>query len=202
MDPVTGTVPGDLVSITSIGKNTFIYRSMGKAPGNSWVGLIDREGVLGPLGTDLGAVESQSEADNKLMGWKWTNGDAHTDDGIPATRETTNNLSDSNPAHAAADKDGDGLTNIQEYAAGTNPGDASSVFRITSVARTSGGTQVTLPTKAGHSYKLYASGDLMTSWTEVGLALPSANGSTSWTVPTPAGAAGRYFFRVAAEPCN
>ncbi len=71
VDPVTQSVPGDLVSITSLGKNTFIYRSVGRVPGDTWIGLTDREGVA------TGAFESQGEPDNRAAGWAWTNGDPY-----------------------------------------------------------------------------------------------------------------------------
>ncbi|HEX2746969.1 MAG TPA: hypothetical protein VHM91_03135 [Verrucomicrobiales bacterium] len=71
-DPVIHAYPGNLVSVTSIGKNRFLYRSVGKVPGDSWIGLTDREGAA------PGAFESQGQPNNRLDGWHWTNGDAHT----------------------------------------------------------------------------------------------------------------------------
>lgn len=124
------------------------------------------------------------------------------DDGIPGTWEAANGLSDANAADAALDTDGDGLTNAAEYAAGTLPADAASAFRITGVALGGGGIQVTAPTKAGHHYTLYGSPDMNASWTVLGLGLPSADGNTTWTVPSPAVPPAKYFFRVVAEPCD
>ncbi len=69
VDPATGTVPGNLVSVTSEGKGLFLYRSVGRWPGDSWFGLADREGVA------PGAFESQGEANNRTTGWAWTNSD-------------------------------------------------------------------------------------------------------------------------------
>ena len=56
-------------------------------------------------------------------------------DGMPDIFETANSLNPSNPADAAQDKDGDGATNVQEFQAGTNPGDAKSVLRVSAVER-------------------------------------------------------------------
>ncbi len=69
VDPATGAVPGDLVSVTSADKSLFLYRSVGRWPGDSWIGLADREGAA------PGAFESQGEANNRTTGWAWTNGD-------------------------------------------------------------------------------------------------------------------------------
>jgi len=43
-------------------------------------------------------------------------------DGMPDTFENDNGLNRLDPADAALDKDMDGLTNLQEYQIGTNPG--------------------------------------------------------------------------------
>ena len=44
-------------------------------------------------------------------------------------------LNPNNPSDANLDSDGDGLTNLQEFKAGTNPLDANSALRITAVAK-------------------------------------------------------------------
>ncbi len=43
--------------------------------------------------------------------------------------------STTNPAAANADPDGDGMSNLQEFLAGTDPTNGASAFRITSVVR-------------------------------------------------------------------
>ena len=75
VDPVTGTVPGNLVSITSAAKERFVQRTLNLLGGDVWIGLVDREGVAD------GAEESQTfgaagEA-NRTNGWRWTNGDPY-----------------------------------------------------------------------------------------------------------------------------
>lgn len=72
VDPVVGLVPGNLVSVTSVSKNTFLHRSVFKAGGDSWMGLIDREGAA------PGAFESQGEPDNRAAGWAWTSGESYS----------------------------------------------------------------------------------------------------------------------------
>lgn len=51
-------------------------------------------------------------------------------DGLPNAWETDHNLDSSNSADASLDSDGDGMTNWQEYIAGTDPLDAASSLRI------------------------------------------------------------------------
>ncbi|MES2466877.1 MAG: hypothetical protein V4675_06220 [Verrucomicrobiota bacterium] len=120
-------------------------------------------------------------------------------DGMPTTFETANGLNDSNAADAALDNDGDGATNMQEYAAGTNPNNPTSVFRISAVTAGGGGIQVSAPTKLGHHYRLLGSPDLQQPWEEYGRAYPTADGVTTWTIPSPAAPPARFFFRVEAE---
>ena len=51
-------------------------------------------------------------------------------DGLPDTWEETYDLDWNSPADAAADADADGLTNLQEFLAGTDPLDAASGLRL------------------------------------------------------------------------
>ncbi len=53
-----------------------------------------------------------------------------------------------------ADSDGDGLTNAQEYLAGTNPNDPTSTFRIQSVTNQSNGFLVNWPSVLGINYQV------------------------------------------------
>ena len=71
---------------------------------------------------------------------------------MPDTWEIANGL---NPtvADADLDNDHDGLTNLQEYLAGTNPLDAASVLRLD--ARSTGqGIRLSFMARAGRSYSI------------------------------------------------
>ena len=59
---------------------------------------------------------------------------ADTDgDGLPDAWETAHLLSPTNAADAALDADGDGMTNWEEYIAGTDPRDATSCLKVNGV---------------------------------------------------------------------
>jgi hypothetical protein len=73
-------------------------------------------------------------------------------DGIPDAWETANGL-DRFFNNAAADEDGDGLSNRQEYLSGTDPLDPRSSLRI-EASRTENGVRLSFQTVAGRSYTL------------------------------------------------
>jgi hypothetical protein len=78
-------------------------------------------------------------------------------DGLPDDWELANGL---NPLSASGDNgangdpDHDGFTNLQEFLAGTNPRDAQSVLKISSISRISGGFALRFNGIAGHSYTI------------------------------------------------
>ncbi|RYD33061.1 MAG: hypothetical protein EOP86_14260, partial [Verrucomicrobiaceae bacterium] len=74
-DPVTNTVQGHLVSITSAGKQLFVRRSLTRAGGDVWIGLTDRAGVA-PEAEESQNFGTADEA-NRINGWKFTNGDVY-----------------------------------------------------------------------------------------------------------------------------
>jgi uncharacterized protein (DUF1800 family) len=67
------------------------------------------------------------------------------------------------------DSDGDGVSNLQESMAGTNPFDANSVPKIPSTAHSSSNFSVTLPSALGKQYQLQS-------------VQPNISGWTNWTV--------------------
>ena len=94
-----------------------------------------------------------------------------------------------------ADEDGDGAANASEDAAGTDPLDAASVFRITQVTRIDASTvQIVWATVAGKSYVVESTGDLGISFLPLSGAIPATGSATTYSDPTANGS--RRFYRV------
>jgi hypothetical protein len=72
-------------------------------------------------------------------------------DGIPNSWKLQFGLDPFDPAVAGADPDGDGLTNLEEFMAGTDPTDSSSPFRILAVAPEGINFRVTWTTVRGRT---------------------------------------------------
>jgi hypothetical protein len=94
-----------------------------------------------------------------------------------------------------ADPDGDGMSNLQESIAGTNPFDASSVFRIQAVSITGTNVSVTIASALGKFYQLQSTALLGSgaapAWlTETGLV---ARTGTNVTLSASAGPATKFF---------
>lgn len=128
-----------------------------------------------------------------------TGGFIDTDaDGMPDDWETTHSLVvGSNDS--AADIDGDGQSNLDEYLAGTDPQNGESVFRISGLSAPSGGSvSITWPGIAGKRYRISTSPDLVT-WTPQPTAVDClATGPMTQGVTV--GSIGKVFFRLAVEP--
>ena len=71
---------------------------------------------------------------------------------MPDAYETAHNLDPDNGADAAADEDGDGVSNAQEYLAGTDPQDRQSCLKIDRVSLGPGGTQLEFGVSSNKTY--------------------------------------------------
>lgn len=77
------------------------------------------------------------------------------DDGIPDGWEVAHGLNPADSLDAAQDFDGDGMSNLQEYQAGTDPMDPASVFRILSVTSDPGsGAALSFASVNGKRYRI------------------------------------------------
>ncbi len=103
-------------------------------------------------------------------------------------------------AQSGVDFDHDGLNNLSEYLAGTNPTNATSCLRMESVSSLLGTTRLSWQSVAGRSYQVYSRDALTSSspWQSVGSAVSANATNTIWYDPTPLGA--RRFYRVMVYP--
>jgi hypothetical protein len=80
---------------------------------------------------------------------------ADTDgDGMPDDWENQYGFNRANAADANQDADGDGMTNLQEYLAGTHPKQAGSLLRVNATRTGSGGVLLSFTAVAGRSYSV------------------------------------------------
>jgi hypothetical protein len=92
-----------------------------------------------------------------------------------------------------ADADGDGMTNLEEYRAGTNPTDIGSRFALNG-SNSAANVVLKWPSVAGKSYRLESSSALNGApWTIVEDAIPGTGGIVQRTQTFDGGA---RFFRV------
>lgn len=104
---------------------------------------------------------------------------------------TTTNASSS----AASDSDRDGMSNLQEYTADTNPTNAASIFRISAPMEVAGGVSVPFASSANRLYSLEVSSSLRGDWSAVPgqVDIPGTGGELSLRGPS---APGAHFYRV------
>jgi parallel beta-helix repeat protein len=83
------------------------------------------------------------------------------------------------------DNDFDGMNNISEYIAGTDPTDSSSLFGVADATVVQGpkGVAVEWDGVNGRTYQVYVTTDLVGSWTAYGGPLTGSNGTMRVTVP-------------------
>jgi len=99
-----------------------------------------------------------------------------------------------------ADPDGDGMTNAQEFAAGTSPTDSSSVLKISQLQISGADYVVSFSSVAGKTYRVERSDTLANgSWTTVSNNIAGTGGVLQVT-DTGAAAQPKRFYRVVLLP--
>jgi hypothetical protein len=97
-----------------------------------------------------------------------------------------------------ADTDGDGLTDLEEYMAGTNPRLRDSALRVTNIRLTGQAAVLYWPAVPGRRYRVFQSSDLR-NWQLLGCPV-SALGAACSLVDVDVSAEGQRFYRVAVLP--
>ena len=113
----------------------------------------DLKGNTSPFSSAVTVTATDSVGDGIADLWRKTF--------FGGTGTTTNYLS-----CATCDPDNDGLTNLQEFHAGTNPQTNSSALRVTAVQESGSDVVVTFPSVAGKIYRVEMKNDMqLASWT-------------------------------------
>ena len=121
-------------------------------------------------------------------------------DGIPNGWEQAHGLDPLNPDDAEADNDGDGMSNWQEYMAGTDPNIAASRLAI-SVTVTNGHVRVSWSAVGGKSYVVQTNSVLGASFADASpvIAVPGT-GETNYLDPGAATGGQTRYYRIRLGP--
>jgi hypothetical protein len=100
------------------------------------------------------------------------------------------------------DEDGDGLRNVDEYRAGTDPGDARSVLEIVEVTTDAGGVLVRWSSQAGQRYRVRRAQSLLTRLADyiVVQAAIAASPPINEFIDTSVGSGEQFFYLIELEP--
>jgi len=163
--------------------------------GGTWSGQI----TLPNVDTQNVAVYAQTSGDT-IHGWANLFGIAafadNDNDGIPNDWETANGLNPENPADADMDFDTDGASNIDEYRAGTDPNDPTSLLGFRSIRIDGGDVVLNFDTISGGEYRIDRATQLDSpNWTQVG-GLINGDDTTREVRDTGAASSGPAFYRV------
>ena len=176
---VQDQTPGD-------GKNELRYDWRGMAAGQHLI-EIDYVG-------DGVALQASRLVRVSLTGVSDTDGD-----GLPDGWETQNGLNPTNAIGldgANGDPDGDGFTNLQEFLAGTDPQDASSLLAITDIAGT--GRLITWQSIPGRNYQVLSTTNVNGTFQLASGTITALSSPATFTNTAPVRV--REFYRVRALP--
>jgi uncharacterized protein (DUF1800 family) len=103
------------------------------------------------------------------------------------------------PTWLAADDDHDGVTNGNELAAGTNPFDPTSVFKISNISAPNNVISLTFPTQAGKLYVLQYTTDLTTTWLSYSPSIQAIGQGTPLTLTSSTAGGNSMYCRVVVQ---
>jgi len=118
-------------------------------------------------------------------------------DGQPDGWEVTYGLDILSALDATRDLDGDGMSNLHEYRAGTNPTNAASVFRLE--AHDVGDLELSFQTVTGKLYRIESTAEAASGPWQVELdSIPGTGSNVSFTMPQAPAITNRFFRAVVA----
>src|SRR5207245_1316483 len=119
--------------------------------------------VRAQTGCGLGESNAVEQSIQPLLD---PNGD-QTGDGIPNGWNQQYGFSPFDPSVAAADPDGDGMSNLQEFLASTDPTNSASFFHIVSIARQGGDILITWTCGGSRTNVVQGTSDLGINFTDM-----------------------------------
>jgi len=110
-----------------------------------------------------------------------------------AARFTPEELDDPAISGREADPDGDGLSNWQEFLAGTDPKNADSVLQVTGIARVAEGLELRWDSVAGRTYRIAVADSLLSPYLPLEEAILATDGNGRALLSTDFGDRQMYF---------
>jgi hypothetical protein len=118
-------------------------------------------------------------------------------DGLPDPWEWEHGLDWNESSDADTDSDGDGMTNRQEYTAGTNPRDPGSALRVELISVTANAVSLRFPAIAGKTYTVQVRSDAAAGpWQRLEDLLIIPSNILATTTDTNSDQKGLRFYRV------
>ena len=171
-------VSGGPYSTLATGISGTSYTNTGLSDGATWYYTVAAEGPSG-TGTASAPVSATTYTAQEI--WRLANF---------GTTANSGNAADS------ADPDGDGMTNAQEFTAGTDPASAASVLKISQLQVNGNDFQISFPTVLGKTYRIERSDTLANGFWVTMQDNIAGTGGTLQITDTGAALVGKRFYRV------
>jgi len=169
---------GGPYTLLAAGVTATSYVDSGLLDGATWYYIVTAQGLSG-TGTASAPVSATTYT--ALENWRLAN---------------FGTVANSGNAADGADPDGDGMTNAQEFAAGTAPNDRSSALRITQIGGNGNDLAISFTSMAGKTYRVDRSDSLQSgSWTTVQDNIAGTGGIVQ-VIDTNAATQSKRFYRI------
>ncbi|MBA4388315.1 MAG: hypothetical protein C0404_10065 [Verrucomicrobia bacterium] len=174
---VASDADGTIAKVIFYADSTVIGEDAAAPYAVTWNGAAAGGHVLTALAVDNVGATGVSTSVSVTVGGG-ANQDANSD-GLPDAWQILHFGSATSPnAAPQADYDGDGMSNMAEYVAGTDPADAKSKFQVSGVRSQNGAFGLGFQTVAGKTYGVLGNGDLIgtSQWMVVTNGMPGTGG--------------------------